>query len=159
MREGLRRAWRPALLLSLLAVVAVGLLTAPARPVDRAAALERQVRCPVCKSVSVADSPSGTAAAIRREIRQQVAAGRSDDQILDYFRARFGAWAILDPPARGVTLLVWVLPLLALLVAAGTLVLLPARRSSVPPLPDAERDLVRRAADSWRDATPGEVEP
>lgn len=159
MRDAVQRGWMPGGMVALWVVVAVGLLTAPPVPRDRAADLERQLRCPVCQSVSVADSPSATAAAIRREIRQQVAAGRTDAQVLAFFRARYGEWVILDPPPRGSTLLVWVLPAVAVLVGAGTLLALPHGRRPAPPLPEEERQMVWRAAAAWRGRSADEDAP
>lgn len=143
MREVLRRALVPALLLVALTVVAVGLLSQPRGEPDRAYSLEQRLRCPVCKSVPVAESPSQTAAAMRREIADQVAQGRSDEQVLDFFRARYGDWVVLSPPVGGTTLLVWLMPPVALAGGVVVLLMLP-RRTRVPALPEAERELVRR---------------
>lgn len=159
MVDRLRRAAVPVLVLVALAVVAVGLLSRPAAVVDRGFALEQQLRCPVCKSVSVADSPSETATAMRQEVEEQVAAGRSDEEILDYFRARYGEWVVLDPPVRGATLLVWLLPLGALVVAVGVLVAWPGRGPAPPPLPEQERERVRRELAALVRPQPGEDEP
>ena len=117
------RRWLPALALVVLAAVVVAGL-AQGRPAlrDRAEALAARLRCPDCQSISVAESDSQTARAIRAEIGQQVAAGRSDQQVLDYFVARYGRWVLLDPPPRGATLLLWVLPVAALAAGVGVLV-------------------------------------
>lgn len=154
-----RRAAVPVLILAALAVVAVGLLTRPAGDVDRAYALEQRLRCPVCKSVSVAESPSQTAAAMRQQVTQQVAAGRSDQQVVDYFRARYGDWVVLDPPVSGTTLLVWLLPAVALGVAVTVLVVLPRRGQAPAPLPEAERERVRRELAVLPRPEPGQDEP
>ena len=87
----------------LLAVAVIGLLRGGPAPVDRAYELEQRLRCPVCKSVSIAESGSDTAVAMRQVVTEQIAAGRSDAEIVDYFRARYGDWVLLDPPARGST--------------------------------------------------------
>lgn len=121
------------LIVLLLGVTAAGLLAGSRKPQDRAYGLEQRLRCPTCQSVSVADSPSETAAAMRTTIAEQVIAGRSDQQIIDYFRARYGAWVLFDPPASGVTLVVWVLPLLA--GGVGTVVLVMVGRRTEPPTP------------------------
>ena len=143
MRELVRRGALPVLLLAALTVVAAGLLTQPQREVDRTYELQQRLRCPTCQGVSVAESPSETAAAIRQQVEQQVAAGRSDEEVLGHFSARYGDWVVLDPPMRGTTLLVWLLPLAAGGVALAILVALPRRETS-PPLPEEERARVRR---------------
>jgi cytochrome c-type biogenesis protein CcmH len=119
MREALRR-WGPAALtLVLAAIVVVGLLRADPSEPDRARELAGRLRCPVCQGESVADSPSETAASMNRLIQEQVDAGRSDAEILAFFRQRYGDWILLDPPARGRTLVVWALPAAALVVGVG----------------------------------------
>ncbi|CCG02807.1 cytochrome c-type biogenesis protein [Blastococcus saxobsidens] len=134
-----------ALVLALLTVTVVGLFTAGSGPRDRVAELEGQLRCPVCKSVSIAESPSETAVAMRRSVVEQVAAGRSDAEILQYFEARYGEWVLLDPPAQGRG--VWLLVLPAVVAVGGlALVLTRARRSpAVPELSDDDRDRVAAA--------------
>lgn len=118
-------------ILAALAVTAIGLLSGESAPADRALELEKQLRCPVCKSVSVAESPSDTAEAMRRTVAEQIAAGRSDQQIIDYFQSRYGQWVLLDPPVRGSTLWVWVVPALA--GAFGAAVVLLRTRHRGPP--------------------------
>jgi cytochrome c-type biogenesis protein CcmH len=119
-------------LVVLAAVVVAGLAQGRPAPRDRAEALAARLRCPDCQSISVAESDSQTARAIRAEIGRLVAAGRSDQQVLDYFVARYGRWVLLDPPPRGATLLLWVLPVAAL--AAGVGVLVGYRRRARSPV-------------------------
>lgn len=76
-----------------------------------------QLRCPVCVAESVADSQSPTSQEMRQIIRQQLAEGKSEQQIINFFKARYGDWILLNPPKRGLHLVVWVLPLLGLAVA------------------------------------------
>lgn len=150
----------------LLTVAAVGLLGRGPEPVDRAYELEQRLRCPVCTSVSIAESGSDTAMAMRQVITEQIAAGRSDAEIVDYFRARYGDWVLLDPPARGSTTLVWLLPAAAALL--GVVLVLTRRRPDPAPAPSrsdrtrleelrdqALRDLV----DLERQVTEGEIPP
>ena len=101
-----------------------------------------QLRCVVCQSLSVADSPSETANQMRGIIRERLAAGDSPEQVKAYFVEKYGLWILLSPPRQGFNLLVWVVPFVAL--GAGlVLVLLLVRRWSRPavgspgPAPDA----------------------
>lgn len=107
---------------ALLAVAAIGLWNTEPAPVGRAHTLEQQLRCPVCRSVSIAESPSSTAAAMRRDVEQQVAAGHSNREIIGFFQQRYGNWVLLDPPASGNTLLLWLLPLAGAGAGAAILV-------------------------------------
>ncbi|EYR64496.1 cytochrome C biosynthesis protein [Actinotalea ferrariae CF5-4] len=157
MRDPVRRLVLPVLLVAALAVVAWGVLNGSGSPVDRANALEERLRCPTCQSVSIADSPSETASAMREEVEQQVAAGRTDQEVFDYFRARYGDWVVLEPPASGVTLLLWLLPVAAVGVGLAVLATLPRRH--VPALPEEERERVRRELDRVRPAVAEEDEP
>lgn len=133
---------------ALLTIVVAGLLSGGGRPVNRAYELEQRLRCPVCKSVSIAESMSDTAAAMRDTVVQQIQAGRSDDEIVDYFTARYGQWVLMDPPRSGDTLALWVIPMGAAL--AGLVLVLTRRRARGDPaeLTEAERaqvaDAVRR---------------
>lgn len=123
MRDRWGQAGLVGVILAAIAVVIVGLATSRGTDSDnRAYELEQQLRCPVCQSVSIAESMSETAEGMRRKVDQLIDAGRTDRQILGYFRSRYGEWVVLDPPVGGNTLLVWVLPALA--GAGGTVVVL-----------------------------------
>lgn len=74
------------------------------------------LRCPVCQGLSVGDSPSPMATNMRQQIRELVAAGFDEDQILSYFEASYGEFVRLQPPLRGVNWLVWLAPVLGLLI-------------------------------------------
>lgn len=88
----------------------------------RVQALGKQLRCPMCQGLSIADSNSSAARAQMDKVRELVAAGKTDPEILDYFVARYGEWALLEPPARGMNWLVWLLPVLLLLGGAWAIV-------------------------------------
>ena len=90
-------------------------------------ALGKQLRCPMCQGLSIADSPSSAARAQLDKVRELVAAGKTDQEIRDYFIARYGEWALLEPPASGMNVLVWLLPL-ALLVGGGLAIARTMRR-------------------------------
>lgn len=105
----------------------------------QAYAIANELRCPVCTAESVADSNAEIAGEMRRLIQQQLDQGKSREQILAYFRQRYGDWIMLDPPKTGIHLLVWLLPILAALAGAATLAVLLRRwRRAAEQLPAAD---------------------
>jgi cytochrome c-type biogenesis protein CcmH len=104
-----------------------------------------QLRCPVCVSESVAQSSSPTSVEMRRIIQEQLEAGRSEREILTFFQERYGDWILLEPPKRGLHLLVWLLPALAAAVGLTALIVLMRRwtRASREPVEVDEQDLKR----------------
>jgi len=110
-------------------IVIAGLFAGPPVPEDqRSLELAQQIRCPQCQ-VSVADSNAQVAQTMRTIIDEQIADGRSDDEILDYFVGRYGEWVLTRPPLGGSTLLLWLLPVAA--VAAGGWAILRFSRTEV----------------------------
>jgi cytochrome c-type biogenesis protein CcmH/NrfF len=103
------------------AVVVAGLLVGHRSPsrADRVEHLAGELRCPTCAGQSVADSTSPVAASMRSEVAQQVGAGRSDAQILGWFRGRYGDAIVLAPPTHGLGWVLWLVPGLVLLAGAG----------------------------------------
>lgn len=151
MPSRVRQAVIVAAIAGLLVIAALGLITGAPAPDDRATALSERLRCPVCKSVSIAESSSETALAMRAEVALQVTAGRTDAQVIDYFRQRYGGWVLLDPPLSGRTVLVWVLPLVA--AGAGVTLLLARLRVREAPadaLPEPLRQQVNAAVERVR---------
>lgn len=150
------------LTLVLLAITVVALLTAGQPAPDRVQELAQTLRCPVCQSVSIADSPSDTAVAMRQVVAEQVAQGRSDTEIVAYFRARYGDWVLLDPPTGGVTLALWLVPP-AVAVVGVALVWARARSrprtGPEPELDDPDRARVDAAVARARARTDREDQP
>jgi cytochrome c-type biogenesis protein CcmH len=87
------------------------------------------LRCPVCQGLSVADSPSSMARNMKTEVRDKLAAGYDQEQILASFERAYGEFVRLEPPMRGVNWLVWFGPL-AVLVGGGGVVAWAVKRSS-----------------------------
>ncbi len=83
---------------------------------DQTRAIASELRCVVCQNLSVADSPSDTAQEMRAIIRDQVAAGKTPQQIKDYFVSKYGEWVLLAPTTKGFSLFAWVLPFVVLIV-------------------------------------------
>jgi cytochrome c-type biogenesis protein CcmH len=92
------------------------------------------LRCPVCQGLSVADSPATMAVNMKAQVREMLATGYDQEQILAYFEHSYGEFVRLQPPLRGVNWLVWLGPLLAL-AAGGVFVTraLSARRTAAVP--------------------------
>lgn len=111
-------------------LLALGLLLALAQAAladeldDRVRQIAKQLQCPVCESVSVADSPSELATQMRAVIRARLEAGDSEEQIVRYFVERYGDGVLVEPPRRGLGLAVWWAPVLALLAGGAALVAL-----------------------------------
>ena len=101
----------------------------------RARDLSRELRCMVCQNQSIDDSEAPLARDLRLLVRERIAAGDSDTQVMDFLVARYGEFVLLKPRFNLHTLLLWLLPPLAL--AGGGLALWTySRRRSI--LPDAE---------------------
>jgi cytochrome c-type biogenesis protein CcmH/NrfF len=97
----------------------------------RVAMLERDVRCPSCLDLSVAQSSSPSSIAVRRIIEEDVAKGESDGAIVSYLEGLYGPSVLLRPEARGVAVLVWLLPVLVAAAMAAGLGAIVVRRTSV----------------------------
>ena len=97
--------------------------------------LGKILRCPVCQGLSVADSQSDAAVAMKNRIKELVAMGYSDDQIVDYFIGRYGEFVLLQPKSDH--WFVWWMPLIGLGAGIG-LVALRWRSSTVEVESDSE---------------------
>ena len=95
----------------------------------RARDLSQGLRCLVCRNESIDDSDADLAHDLRILLRQRLTAGDTDQQAVAYIVARYGEFVLLDPPARGVNLILWLAGPGALL-AGGVLAFAVARRRS-----------------------------
>ena len=92
--------------------------------------LSHKLRCLVCQNQSIAESNAPLAVDLREQVREQLASGRSKEDVVDYLVARYGDFVLYEPPLKGATLLLWGGPALLLFGGAGWLVLRLRRRSS-----------------------------
>ena len=94
-----------------------------------------QLRCPVCQGLSLQDSPSTLAQEMRSVIREQLRAGKSEDEVKAYFVSKYDEWILLEPRARGFNLAIYVLPAILLVGGAGLVVHLARKwsRGGGPP--------------------------
>lgn len=143
MSERIRSITALAVIAISLIVVVVVLATDSTTEADRVESLAVRLKCPVCTSESIADSPAQVSRDLYDLIGEQVADGLSDQQILDFFVATYGDEVLLDPPATGATSVLWVAPLV--LLAVGGVVIAGRRAASGRDLTDEERAAVRRA--------------
>ena len=112
---------------ALLAVVTVAVVVVaggrePTRA-EQADAIARELRCPDCQALSVADSPTESAAEIRRQIDALVAQGATPDEVRAHFVDRYGEWILLAPAAPAA----WLIPILVVLGATIALLAWLAR--------------------------------
>lgn len=121
-----------ACLLALLLVCAASAQTLNAAQQARADRLDNQLRCLVCQNESLAESSAKLAVQLRGIIRQQIANGASDQQILQFMVQRYGIFVLLKPPISPLTWLLYASPILALLLGLGGFWL--SRRQHVPAL-------------------------
>jgi len=94
----------------------------------RVMALSEELRCLVCQNQTIAESNAGLAVDLKTQIREQLSAGKSDRDILDYMVARYGDFVLYRPPVKASTVLLWFGPFVLLAAALGFLVMHIRRR-------------------------------
>lgn len=106
--------------------------------------LIKDLRCLVCQNQSIADSNATLASDLRREVREMMIAGQSDQQIRDFMTARYGDFVLYRPPVSPRTWLLWAAPVLLLLGGLGIAAMVVMRRmraaSANPSALDEEPD-------------------
>ncbi|BDP41737.1 hypothetical protein DAETH_17060 [Deinococcus aetherius] len=103
----------------------------------RARYVGSNLRCPICTGVPITESTNDISREMLRDVREQVAAGRSDREIYGYFAARYGNFVLLDPPKEGSNLLLWGAPLLALAGGGAVLWGFLRKRNAAVSAPEA----------------------
>lgn len=144
MSERLRNAALVALILVMGAVLVVLVVTAPSEA-DRVERIGSQIKCPVCQGESIANSPADMARDMMAFVEERVAAGVSDDEIVDELLGSYTGAVLLDPPASGSTLFLWLAPLLALALGVGVITWWRKHPTGEPP-PSEGRDKRRLMA-------------
>lgn len=124
-------------------------------------ALDRQVldiakdlRCTVCQNQPISESNADLARDMRAIIREQLQAGKTKQEIIDYFVQRYGDYVLLKPPGRGAGVVVWAVPALLFLILGSSAAVFLRRRRHIPDAPPVltDDDLARvaRARDEAR---------
>lgn len=119
------------------AVDAFGELTNPALQA-RYEYITGQLRCLVCQNESIADSNVELASDLRRQVREMLIAGKSDDAIFSFMTDRYGEFVRFSPPLEPKTLIIWGAPFIMLLLG-GVIIYRVARQRSRLPLEDEPR--------------------
>jgi len=129
---------------ALLLAVFIALCVQPALAIDTAPAFDdpalqarynkliHELRCVQCRSQSIADSNVGLAADLRREVRELIAAGKSDAEILTYMTDRYGEYILYKPPLNSTTWLLWAAPVLLLVIGGAAAAIVIVRKSRLP---------------------------
>ena len=128
------RAWRAIaawlFLAAAMQAVAVDVQPLPTPELQaRFDALTHELRCMQCQNQSIADSPVGLASDLRREVRELLVAGRSDDEIRAHMVERYGNFILFRPPFNANTAWVWLLPFALLIVGMIVAVNIVRQRS------------------------------
>ncbi len=113
----------------------------------RARAISAQLRCLVCQNQSIDDSEAPLAKDLRTLVREQLSAGKSDSQVMDYIVARYGQFVLLKPRFEPETLILWGTPFAVLLIAGAAMILRRKRGQVAPetPLSEDEKRALERA--------------
>jgi cytochrome c-type biogenesis protein CcmH len=106
----------------------------------RVANLAHELRCLVCQNQTIADSNAPLAVDLRNEIRTQLKAGKSEQDVIDFMVARYGDFVLYRPPFKASTLLLWIGPFLLLILGAYLLLRRVRRREPPAQLSAAEHE-------------------
>jgi cytochrome c-type biogenesis protein CcmH len=119
-------------------------------------AIASRLRCTVCQNQPISESQADLARDMRQIIREQLAAGKSEQEIIDYFVARYGDYILLKPPYEGPGVLVWVGPavLFGLLGISAWIYLRRRLRAPMPPPPEISDEDAARIREARRQASP-----
>jgi cytochrome c-type biogenesis protein CcmH len=110
----------------------------------RVTGLAHELRCLVCQNQTIADSNAPLAVDLRGQIREQLAAGKSEQDVIDFMVARYGDFVLYRPPLKASTVLLWAGPFLFLLLGIGLLIR-RVRKQAIPERPLSQADRARAA--------------
>jgi cytochrome c-type biogenesis protein CcmH len=99
----------------------------------RMLAIATELRCLVCQNQTIADSHAELAQDLRRQVREMLQRGDSNEQILAYMTARYGDFVLYRPPVKATTALLWYGPALLMVAGLATLLLVLRRRARMSP--------------------------
>ncbi|MBI5007372.1 MAG: cytochrome c-type biogenesis protein CcmH [Nitrosomonadales bacterium] len=108
--------------------------------------LAEKLRCLVCQNESLASSHAELAEDLRREVREQMNLGKSDQEIIDYLVSRYGDFVLYDPPMKSYTVLLWFGPFALLLIGVGMLLYQVRKRRQIVPETQLSEEAQKRAA-------------
>lgn len=123
----------------------------------RARALSKEIRCLVCQNQSIDDSNADLAKDLRILVRERLAAGDSDQAVLDFLTRRYGDFVLLRPPMQTRTLVLWYGPVAILMLAVAGVAMRTLRRRRHPaalqaaPLSESERARIEALLDDGDD--------
>ena len=96
----------------------------------RVLGISEQLRCLVCQNQSIADSDADLAVDLRKQVIEQINAGRTDKEIIDYMVERYGDFVLYNPPFKASTIILWLGPVVIFLGAAVAFYINVRRRKS-----------------------------
>jgi cytochrome c-type biogenesis protein CcmH len=141
-----------AILLAALLAVSASVLAGEAKPLADDPAIEQRMvnlasnlRCLVCQNESLAGSHAELAEDLRKEIRAQMKAGKSDKEVISYLTTRYGDFVLYRPPFKPVTYLLWLGPVLFLAIGLGVWYVTLKKRRALQGQPVDETQLTAAA--------------
>ncbi len=105
---------------------------------QRYRALSHELRCMQCQNQSIADSPVGLAGDLRREVRELLEAGRTDQEIRDHMRDRYGDFILFRPTLSLRNAWLWATPLVLLAIGIGVALRILRQRAALPTADDGD---------------------
>jgi cytochrome c-type biogenesis protein CcmH len=107
---------------------------------ERYRALSHELRCMQCQNQSIADSPVGLAGDLRREVRELLLQGKTDDEVREHLRARYGDFILFRPDFNARTAWLWLAPGLMLILGLVVAWRVIRRRASMLPMDPSPAD-------------------